>query len=709
MPVKLVNGSNVVKQIQVRIPIGTITEEPLNLTTDSAIGGCDVTQPGLVWSATGASINTGSIQASGSVITATNILSIVNGFGEIWMDAVTGQPGTENAIGHIREDELDKILADPTYFPQHMLQYTLDPNMTANQLIWPLKILDNSFDNTGLVPQGYTIGIPYTTPRPIGESRGFYVWFDVLQQFGAFYYNVSGNNCVSFGAYSTKDQTDHNVILTDMANTISDVMQYVCILSNQSSIATMKGRVDASSRLAFNPPAPLDLSPVGGVLPTPSSFGAWYPSGWNQYAPKNALVYPDGSSGGAGTTTPPVTPAGNVWSVFTGVVPRTANAAVSLGARRSTASGAVYQAVIGGTTSADPTGPVGTSSNIVDGSVHWRWVANADYSDLQSALTALPSTFTSDITVQISRDMPVSTTGGVPFFSLSGHTMGNYKLTITALPGDSVRDMLAGQSTAASFNSAVGASFIQPLAPSAGVNYITINDPTVVIDGLQFRDPDSGSGSTMLQSQFANTSLTVRNCIFDGATQPSGAAMFELHSTGTVLFVNCLIVDRQLGSGTGACFSITNQVANTRFVNCTFIAVNAPPAGVLFGNSFAGTGIIRNCGIFGFGAITGSNAWTFDHCVTDAVSFGSGIDGGSNRFSRAAAQQFVSPLSDWRLSASSAMIDAGVVASVDIPANDDLTRTQRLQGPFWDVGCIERPAFNMRLVRPMRPNRGFKR
>lgn len=266
------------KTIHVRIPAGTITEEPLNTTTDSSIGGADVTQPYLVWSVSGATINTGAI-TTGSVITGTYGLQVDDGAGPIMTDAITGQPGTNNSIGTIQDFELTAALANPNYVIQHMLAISLDPTQINNVLTWPLGVLDNSFTNTGNVPQGVTLGIPNTITRPTGQTRGFYLLFDNLQQFGWFMYNVSGNGCLSLGCYSTLSA--NSALATDVANSINAIMPFICILSNQTALSSLKGKSTGGVN-AFAAPPLLDLSPTGGVPVLPSTFGAFYPSGYNQ-------------------------------------------------------------------------------------------------------------------------------------------------------------------------------------------------------------------------------------------------------------------------------------------------------------------------------------------------------------------------------------------------------------------------------------------
>lgn len=275
-PLITITASNS-KTIQVRIPIGAVTELPAT-GTDNVICGADRTQPYLLWTANVAIINTGSIQATGSSISCNNI-ALDDGSGIVMTDAVTNQPGTANGFGTFQDYELTKANADPNYVVQHMLAYSLDSSqVNSTTPIWPLLINDKSFSDTGSVPQGYTIGIPRTTTRPTGKTRGFYLLWDVLQQFGMFYYNVAGNNCISMGCYHTSAANQQ--ITNDIAAAFSAILPSVCILSNQTGPSSLKGFATGGVN-AYPAPPPLDLTPTGGVNIAPSTFGAWYPSGYN--------------------------------------------------------------------------------------------------------------------------------------------------------------------------------------------------------------------------------------------------------------------------------------------------------------------------------------------------------------------------------------------------------------------------------------------
>ena len=308
--------------IVVHLPVGAVTEAPFGTSTDSSIGGADSSQPYLVWSLQGASISTGgTVVASGSTITGDS-LCVNDGSGLMLVDAVTGQPGNNNTIGGIQDYELQQLSSNPNYVIQHMLCWTGDPATMIGPTgpIWPLKVIDSSFSNGGPLPQGLTIGIPANVARPTGRTRGFYALWDNLQQFGWFFYNVGGTaNTINITVYDSKNA--YASLVADIVASINAVVANVCILNydttvagSQYSLATTKGYV-AGATLAFPAPPPIDLSPTNGVDVLPSTFGAWYPSGYNVIANNTTTV-----SGYSIIPTQPISVVSGKAFTFTGVL-----------------------------------------------------------------------------------------------------------------------------------------------------------------------------------------------------------------------------------------------------------------------------------------------------------------------------------------------------------------------------------------------------
>jgi hypothetical protein len=290
--VQVTNGT---KSINVHIPLGTVIETPTS-AFDQSIGGADATQPYLVWTISGATMNTGSVQPTGSVITGTYGLDLDDGSGQMMMDAVTGQPGTNNSFGNLQDYDLSQIVASgancANYVIPHMLTWTADVSQISTAgPAWPGKVVDTSLPLTGSIPQLVTIGIPASVAKPAGQTCGFYAWFNQLQQFGALEYNDGDGGATTFEIYSTNPA--NAALVADMVASLNSVMQYVAILNYtagvtgaQYSLATQKGMAPGGVN-AYPAPPPLDLTPTGGHNILPSTFGAWFPSGYN-FLPTNS-------------------------------------------------------------------------------------------------------------------------------------------------------------------------------------------------------------------------------------------------------------------------------------------------------------------------------------------------------------------------------------------------------------------------------------
>lgn len=295
--VTIVDGTGNLPNFTLHIPLGTVQELPVT-GTDNGMGVADVTKPYALYTLQTCTINTGSVQSSGTVITCHNGVAIDDACGPIMMDAITGQPGTGNCFGTIQDAELTAARNDPNYVIQHMLAYEMDPSqMNSGSPIWPLAIIDLSFPNTGGLNQGYTIGIPADVAMPSGLNRGEQLLWNVFQQFGAFFYNVSGNGTMSFGCYYS--DSANATIAGQISGGVNKILQQLCILNNQTGLSSMKGMVGGVRSDAFPAPPFIDLSPTGGVEVAPSSMGAFHPSGYNvtPTAPSPTLAVPNAPTG----------------------------------------------------------------------------------------------------------------------------------------------------------------------------------------------------------------------------------------------------------------------------------------------------------------------------------------------------------------------------------------------------------------------------
>jgi hypothetical protein len=360
-------------------------------------------------------------------------------------------------------------------------------------------------------------------------------------------------------------------------------------------------------------------------------------------------------------------------------------------------SGNAYQCITAGT-SASGAGPTTTGSNIVDGTVRWKWLSAVDFTSLASAQAALPTTFSQAIIWQIwnsagTISIPGSTT---PYLTLSGHTTTSANnLTITAAPGESFRDTVAGGHTALAFNASAGVSITTPTAsPGFALGWIDITDKFVVIDGLQFRDPNATSGTTILSSEVGSSGLVLRNCLFDGTAQAGPIPLLSL--SDSALLTNCVLIDRQ--PSTASSVAITANATCT-IVNCTAYAGTAATNTVMLlsNSTTVGGSRIRNSASFGYPTgigFTGGSGVAgnviVDHCVCSSATIGAGCtDGGSNLLSQSAATNFIAPGTDLRLTLGASCVNAGVTDLVNIPLGTDIVGISRPQSTAWDVGAFE--------------------
>jgi hypothetical protein len=367
-------------------------------------------------------------------------------------------------------------------------------------------------------------------------------------------------------------------------------------------------------------------------------------------------------------------------------------------------AGNAYQCITAGT-SASGAGPTTTSANITDGTAHWKWLSAVDFTTLASAQASLPATFTQPIIWQIwnsagTISIPGSTT---PYLTLSGHTTTNTNnLTITCAPGESFRDTLAGGHTALAFNASAGVSITTPTAtPGFQLGWFDITDKFVVIDGLQFRDPNATSNCTLLSSEAGSSGLTLRNCLFDGTAQAGPLPIISL--ADTALITNCVIIDRQPPTTASVAIKSNNICS---IINCTVYAGTAATNTVLLlsDSPTVGGSHIRNTASFGYSTglgFTGGSGVAgnvvVDHCVSTSATIGSGsTDGGGNLLSQSAATNLIAPGTDLRLTLGASCINAGVTDLTNIPLGTDIVGISRPQGSAWDIGVYEFQPMAMR-------------
>ena len=355
----------------------------------------------------------------------------------------------------------------------------------------------------------------------------------------------------------------------------------------------------------------------------------------------------------------------------------------------------------GGTSTA---GPTGTGNNIAPGgAATWNYISAVDYrgsnaSALQAWADGLPATLTQTYIgeIVVGLGQSVTTTTGTAVLTLSGHTTAASKaIILRPKPGFGFATKLQGSSSPLAFNAANGVAIVLPSSGVGGINYITVNDDWVSFDGLQFQDPNSGSGSTIIQ---AGANFSLLNSIVDGYSQDGGAWPLDGSLTGAsssvFTIINCLIVDR----GTTGNYATTLTVNyNTKITSTTFHAINAPTNQLGFHcTGGAGTTFTVLDSIFlgyahdnNVGSDTGATG-TVSYSLTDAAAFdATGVTtGAGNLYSKTAANQFVSATSNWRLKYTADAANAGTSSTF----TTDILGTTRPQGPAWDIGPYEIPS-----------------
>lgn len=365
-----------------------------------------------------------------------------------------------------------------------------------------------------------------------------------------------------------------------------------------------------------------------------------------------------------------------------------------LGDRRSNAGNA-YQCITAGSSTAAPTGTGSSINN--GGAAVWKWLSAIDLTsgDLRfSTTTIIPATPTQPVLVYFWNDGLITATSGVSVIWLTGHTTSSTNtITVMPAPGDGfAATYLASPATALAYSAANGLAIQCPASGVGSVNYIQIDDNNVILRGLQIKDPNATSGSTLIGGN--GTNIAIQKCILDGFAQTGGAVLVQLQHGLT--FTNNLVVGRnttvggpviQAGNVTGV------VVANNTFVHLTNISGQTVLDGAsnpTSGSNKAENNIFINYDAPYQSAIT--TCWLTDHNFYTAASFlstAAATDTGGSVYGITTAATFAAFSTNFNLKAGSAALNAGVTDTADIPAADDIVGNARPQGSAWDGGCAE--------------------
>jgi hypothetical protein len=288
-----------------------------------------------------------------------------------------------------------------------------------------------------------------------------------------------------------------------------------------------------------------------------------------------------------------------------------------------------------------------------------------DYSTIQAAWNALPSTLADDYVFELYNDSEF--TAGLDT-SASAKTIGSYTVTIRPAVGHGFKDHVNATTNALRYDASKGVGISASLYLG---RVIDINAQNLILDGLQIKNTYAGSGQA-IRGTAAN--ITIKNCIVEGNYDSN--AVIEV--TGNPCnVINCVVIQRSANVGsTGIACESGKQKGNI----------------IVYGGSgtSSGKGLVNNWNsctaignvVIGFASAFVASGTTFnsasDYNATDLATLGTG-QGTHNLTSLTAANQFEAVLvtagtEDLRVKSGADLIGAGV-ADADI-ATDILGRTR---------------------------------
>jgi hypothetical protein len=261
-----------------------------------------------------------------------------------------------------------------------------------------------------------------------------------------------------------------------------------------------------------------------------------------------------------------------------------------------------------------------------------------DYTSIQAAWNALPSTFANDYIFECYNDGMLA---GLNLAS-SSKTMGSFTLTIRPAAGQGFADHASSATNPLWFNQTKGVAFEVSAFLSQVFDLSTAGN-AIYLSGLQIRN--SHSGRAVLGT--ANLPVYADNCILEGAAGAGNNG--EVFQFGGV--TNCLVVTRST-DGDGIVGDAFHYWRNN-----TVVAPNGS-TGRGLRHEFPFTNLVAGNAVFGFAtAFQGSNwSGSSSHNATDTGT----TVGSSGLTSLTFASQFVSVTNDFRVKSGSSLINAGV-------------------------------------------------
>lgn len=630
----------------------------------------DSSQPGLMWSYSGCTLNNG-VDVTGGI--TAQLGAVWDTTGDGYNNNVSPNTDYNFAIGTITDYDLRQGVI------RHALRCMLgpadlhSPGSTFSQNIpYPNTHEDLAGPTiyTGSITYGSTIGIPAVTNlSALGLTQGGLLLANALQTYGM---TIRGSGKNNQCAFNTTPESASNPLITEMIGDLPKIMPLLNIMRNQStgpSVGTING---------------------GGTYPTP-------------LAPVNG----DGGAGtvqllitavsdtneNGGTTTPTsVIPANAVIGHMhpAGTLAAWAPGNFTAGQRCSSAGNA-YQCVSPGTSTSAPTGTGSSINN--GGQAVFTFLSSIDFTTVQAFFNSLANqNLTAPQALMIWNDGPISVLNSAQWindFNLNITTSPSNPIIITTAPGESFK----GKNVPAIFNTANGVSVVTPSSGTGpGGGWVLLTTPNVIIDGIQFHDPNPTSG--MIFFNLGGSGSRIQHFIIDAASQANFAEMFYLHAPN-INVTDFVIVDRKVdGSGV---FTLKYDVptGTGNLANGVVYAPNgvSAQASAAFCTllSTPGSMNVINVAFFGFGvpilSQNANGAATVSHSATDQASFQPSsftvTDLGGNLVSQTLTSIFNST-SDFREKSGAPTIHAGIVDTTDIPTADDLFG--RLRGTQWDIG-----------------------
>jgi hypothetical protein len=345
--------------------------------------------------------------------------------------------------------------------------------------------------------------------------------------------------------------------------------------------------------------------------------------------------------------------------------------------------GNVYQCAIGGTSGS--TAPTGSGGTIADGSVTWTYIATYDYASLpawqadttnQPLILAVPYKVLLWNTTAYGGSSSTITPIAGPVFALGGHTTSvTNTITIQPAPGEGFRDQLVKGVIPLAFNASAGVSFTLRIGDTPS-SFFQVTDGNTILSGLQFLDPATTPSHWIILN--LDNGVIVSGCIVDGQAQSA----WMLDGDGSIVVENSQFVDR--GPASNPSTLVVNGVAE--FINNTVVSINSSAGATAV---FATTGLVYNCIFTGYQSayvLGASSSITCGYSLfTDVLPTATNLTVASgNLASMSAANQFISPTTDFRLKSGADAIGAGTNELAYIPLGNDIAGAVRSR---WDIGA----------------------